>query len=29
MNERIDNDYEYLFKIVITGDMGCGKSKIL
>jgi len=22
-------DYEFLFKIVITGDSSCGKSKIL
>lgn len=29
MAHRIDNDYDYLFKIVLIGDSGVGKSNIL
>ena len=29
MAHRVDNEYDYLFKIVLIGDSGVGKSNIL
>ncbi|KAF9591840.1 hypothetical protein IFM89_008490 [Coptis chinensis] len=29
MGHRVDQDYDYLFKIVVIGDSGVGKSNIL
>ncbi|KAJ0782846.1 Ras-related protein Rab11A [Helianthus annuus] len=29
MASRIDSEYDYLFKIVLVGDSGVGKSNIL
>jgi hypothetical protein len=29
MAHRMDNEYDYLFKIVLIGDSGVGKSNIL
>ncbi|MFS7903346.1 putative small GTPase, P-loop containing nucleoside triphosphate hydrolase [Helianthus anomalus] len=29
MASRIDHEYDYLFKIVLVGDSGVGKSNIL
>lgn len=29
MGSRVDNEYDYLFKIVLIGDSGVGKSNIL
>ena len=29
MAQRVDNEYDYLFKIVLIGDSGVGKSNIL
>jgi len=26
---KLGQDYDYLFKIVVTGDACCGKTKIL
>ena len=29
MAHRVDNEYDYLFKIVLIGDSGVGKSNLL
>eukprot|EP00249_Psilotum_nudum_P011589 c23258_g1_i1 orf=410-664(-) len=29
MGRRADDEYDYLFKVVITGDSGVGKSNLL
>ena len=29
MTHRVEQDYDYLFKIVLIGDSGVGKSNIL
>lgn len=29
MTHRVDQEYDYLFKIVLIGDSGVGKSNIL
>lgn len=29
MTHRVDHEYDYLFKIVLIGDSGVGKSNIL
>lgn len=29
MGNRVDHEYDYLFKIVLIGDSGVGKSNIL
>lgn len=29
MSYKVDNEYDYLFKVVLIGDSGVGKSNIL
>ena len=29
MAHRVDNEYDYLFKVVLIGDSGVGKSNLL